>query len=162
MELYFPGLANKARGADVSSLNSRGFHAKLLQLVEQSIRCYHSKISFREDVLGIPLNIVSTENPNGRVYINEISSTLDLLSYTSYAEEGIRKSVWKEPFTAWLPVYISKDHFNKAESLFIKSICSIIGVPSDDFRASDVLEVPPYTQFKKQTLKKYEFRCCPN
>jgi len=156
MELYFPGLANKARAADVSSLNSSGsFHTKLLQLVEQSIRCYHSKISFREDVLGIPLRIVSTENPNGKVYINEISSTLDLLSYTSYAEEGIRKSVWKEPFTAWLPVYISKEHFNKAEPLFIRSICSVIGVPSDDFRASDVLEVLSYIHPLNQLKNKH-------
>lgn len=46
-----------------------------------TLKCYHSKSSFTEDVLGLPLQI--TENPRLQE-IDYIHSHLDLLSADSY------------------------------------------------------------------------------
>lgn len=55
---------------------------------------------------------------------------MDLLSYVSFKDEKIRKSVWKEPFTHFLPVYINEEHSNI--SLFKDCISEIYEVKEFD------------------------------
>jgi len=58
------------------------------------LRCFHSKVSFSEDILGIPINVkFGSANRVGERFITEISSPLDLLSRGAFYEEKIRKSV---------------------------------------------------------------------
>jgi hypothetical protein len=92
---------------------------------EEELLCFHSKRTHREDVLGFPINIklyprrddrlqhpphqranISSDSSNNNNNIESISSTLDLLSYHSFKLESVRRSVWKEPFTHWLPAYL--------------------------------------------------------
>jgi hypothetical protein len=90
--------------------------------------CFHSKRTDEEDTLGFPINftlypppIPSATSPAPvRPYrnIESISSTLDLLSYESYKVESVRRGVWKEHFTHWLPVYIGKRAASRPPSLY--------------------------------------------
>ncbi len=55
--------------------------------------CFHTKASFRDTTLGVPISY--SINPlSGRM--DRITSTLDLLSREAFYEDGVRKSVWKE------------------------------------------------------------------
>lgn len=38
----------------------------------------------------------------------------DILSLSAYRDHGIRRTVWGEPFTHFLPFYINEDHFRRA------------------------------------------------
>jgi len=69
--------------------------------------CFHLKTSFTRDVLGFGINYQKYPNSN---VISSISSPLDLLSYTAYYKLNVRKSVWKEPFEYWLPIFINRKH----------------------------------------------------
>jgi len=73
--------------------------------------CFHTKASYKDCILGIPISY--SINPRSQ-QIDKITSTLDLLSYTAYHEDGIRKSVWKQRFTHFLPLYITAQHANRA------------------------------------------------
>jgi len=86
------------------------FQVEVTNIVD-SLKCYYTKSSFEEDVLGIP--IVWTENPKLQE-IDCIYSTMDLLSREAFVDNKVRLSVWKESFTNWLPLYITKDHFARA------------------------------------------------
>jgi len=94
-------------------------------------------ISFQK---GIPLQVsVQTIAHNGKPFISKISSPLDLLSHTAFHKDRIRKSVWKEEFNHWLPIYINKGHWSRAQKDFELSIGSILGQVR--FEPADVLKV---------------------
>jgi len=67
--------------------------------------CFHSKKSFRQDVLGVPLNLEYYESGE----ISYIHPHLDLLSYEAF-EDGVRRSVSRAPFTHWMPLYFDAQH----------------------------------------------------
>ncbi|RUS23391.1 TerD domain-containing protein [Endogone sp. FLAS-F59071] len=73
--------------------------------------CFHTKASFEEDVLGIPIEF--TMNPRTKK-VDYIASSWDLLSRTAFWDDKIRITVFKEKFTDWLPLYITHDHFVRA------------------------------------------------
>ncbi len=76
--------------------------------------CYHSKATFEEDVLGIGINMEYTRESK---LLKSVTTPMDLLSLSAY-QEGVRKGVWNEPFTYWLPIYINKEHGTKSMKLF--------------------------------------------
>eukprot|EP01117_Protostelium_nocturnum_P006200 TRINITY_DN2235_c0_g1_i1.p1 TRINITY_DN2235_c0_g1~~TRINITY_DN2235_c0_g1_i1.p1 ORF type:complete len:1083 (+),score=440.34 TRINITY_DN2235_c0_g1_i1:121-3249(+) len=86
--------------------------------------CFHTKSTFEEDVLGFP--IVFTVNPKTKE-IDYIDSSMDLLSREAFFVDKIRKTVWKEKFTDWLPLYIDEDHFERALPLLQKSLLKMTG-----------------------------------
>ena len=73
--------------------------------------CYHTKHTFEEDVLGIPINF--SVNPKTEK-VDYVSSSLDILSLTAFNKHQVRISPYKQPFTHFLPLYISEDHFQRA------------------------------------------------
>jgi len=77
----------------------------------QSLVCYHTKASFNETVLGIPL--IYTTNPVKKTidYIKTWPNSL--LCKEAFHVHHIRKTIWKESFTHWLPIYINYDHFRR-------------------------------------------------
>lgn len=91
------------------------------QLQEQ--RCYFSKVALHEDpslILGIP--ITYTTNPRtGQV--DYIHSTFDTLSFSAFEQSGVTRTVWNSKFSAWLPLYLTKDHFDRAYKLMPR-ICA--------------------------------------
>ena len=72
--------------------------------------CFHSKLDHEDAVLGLPVDF--TINPKTRQvdYIKPIVEPLSLAAFKS----GVRRSVWNEQFRAWLPLYITHDHFQRA------------------------------------------------
>ncbi|KAJ3119801.1 hypothetical protein HK100_000152 [Physocladia obscura] len=118
-------------------------HIYQLQMngVVQDLKCFHRKTSFREDVLGIPIEF--TINPV-RKTVDYIHSTMDLLSYSAFRQDSVRKTVWSEKFTEWMPLYLSYDHFQRSLLLLKKSLSRLSpNIRSNGFDPIMVLEVLP-------------------
>lgn len=108
--------------------------------IYQSLQCFHTKLSFQEDILGIPLEF--TMNPRlGQV--DYIYSSMDLISKEAYLG-GLRKTVWKEKFTEWLPIYITHEHFKRALPDIEKTILALCPhYKADKFQPQMVVDVIP-------------------
>jgi len=116
-----------------------------LRFEVEELRCFHSKKTFRSEVLGF--GVVVERYPNSSM-ICDIDPKLDLLSATSYSAHTVRMSVWKEPFSHWLPVYINKEHGARSMAWAKRSICEILNDPKyvKDFKDFDpyyVLKIIP-------------------
>mmetsp|Transcript_64770 Transcript_64770/g.163045 ORF Transcript_64770/g.163045 Transcript_64770/m.163045 type:complete len:928 (+) Transcript_64770:100-2883(+) len=95
-------------------------HCFLLEVnhIEADLVCFHTKVSFHSDVLGIPLDF--SVNPRTQ-RVDYISTTLDLISAAAF-DSGLRRSQWNESFKEWLPLYFTAEHFLRAQRRFEKSI----------------------------------------
>ncbi len=102
------------------------------------VLCFHTKLSFENDVIGIPL-VVTNNNASNRVFISDIQTPLDLLSYSAYAHDAVRKDVWKVDFQYWMPLYISHSHWQRAFPLFRLACEKITKRPYDWTSPLDVL-----------------------
>lgn len=110
-------------------------------LLATDLRCFHSKQSFEEDVLGWPLTY--TINPRTNK-IDYIASTMDLLSSTSFLVDKVRTTMWNETFQEWLPLCLTHEHFTRALPLIARMLprlCPHVG--STKFVPTMVLEVLP-------------------
>ena len=92
-------------------------------LAKSELFCYHTKLNFQEDTLGV--GVTYKYYPESR-NIKSISSPLDLLSHTAFHVDKVRKSVWKVRFHDWLPLYIGYRHGIKAIPLCKDSIARIL------------------------------------
>ncbi|KAJ3065957.1 hypothetical protein HDU98_010699 [Podochytrium sp. JEL0797] len=109
--------------------------------VVEDLRCFHRKVGFKDAVLGIPIDF--TVNPV-KGTVDYIHSTMDLLSHAAYREDQVRKTVWSETFTEWMPVYLSYDHFQRGLPLLKKSLVRLSPhIKSNGFDPVMVLEVLP-------------------
>jgi len=95
-------------------------HCFLLEAnnVEADLVCFHTKESFHSVVLGIPLDF--SMNPRTR-RVDYISTTMDLLSAGAF-DSGLRQSQWNESFTEWLPLFLTQEHFQRAQPRFERSM----------------------------------------
>jgi len=96
-------------------------------IICDELKCYHTRRTFEEDILGI--GITSTKHESGRHH--QLSSPLDLLSYSAF-KEGVREAVYdvdsrnqKVTFSHWLPLYICKEHAERARELMEYSLRNI-------------------------------------
>lgn len=93
-------------------------HTFMLELSSNAdaLMCYHSKVELgaydekrrKPEVLGFPLTF--TVNPRTRE-IDHIYSPLDTLAFSAFADDGVRRSVWGEKFTHFLPLYLTPAHY---------------------------------------------------
>ena len=99
--------------------------------------CFHSKVHHEDDVLGVPVDF--TVNPKTRKldYIKPIMEPLSLTAFKS----GVRRSVWNEKFRAWLPLYITHDHFHRALPHLQRALLHLS--TTRHFHPSIVLDVLP-------------------
>jgi len=88
--------------------------------------CFHTKISFEEDILGIGVTLQMNPRTKKIQYVN---AELDLISKIAFFDLGIKTSVWKEPLSHWLPLYINKQHGKSALPLLKKSLAVIYEKP---------------------------------
>lgn len=108
-------------------------------LIPQRItRCFFTKDSFRDEVLGI--GVEPELAPNDSTKVIGLLSKFDIISYSAY-EAGLRTSVWNEKFTNFLPLYISDTHFKRAKEILVNSVCTILNVDRIKFSPMNVLEV---------------------
>ncbi|KAF8477196.1 hypothetical protein BDZ91DRAFT_778336 [Kalaharituber pfeilii] len=74
------------------------------------LRCYATKVTWHDDVLGIPFTY--TEDPVTKL-VDYMHAEVEFLSRTAY-KEGCRTTIWNHKFQAWCPVYINAEHFRRA------------------------------------------------
>ena len=95
-------------------------HAYLLEVnnVAQEPSCFYSKLSRLDGaLLGVPL--VYTINPvtQSLDYVNSAFDILDILSWSSFQVDGCKRSAWGENCTAFLPLYLDKQHYQLGVSI---------------------------------------------
>jgi len=91
------------------------------------LTCFHSKAELgaidarrkQPEVFGIPLSF--TVNPRTQE-VDYIYSSLDTLSYSAFADGHVRRTVWNEAFTHYLPLYLTREHFNAALPIIQRTI----------------------------------------
>jgi ubiquitin-protein ligase len=90
------------------------------------LRCWTTGATPTEDVLGYPIMITTFKQRGPEsTCIKEISSTLDVISYTAYKDLEINRSVWNMEFGFFLPLFITPNHFTRARECLINSIGAI-------------------------------------
>jgi len=116
------------------------FQCEMNQAVA-SLECFHTKTSLFDDasmVLGIPIEF--TINPKTEK-TDYIYSTMDLISYDAFAVDGVRKSVYKEEFTNWMPLYFSEQHWARALPHLQKVMVKLLPHRRSQFQPDMVIEV---------------------
>jgi hypothetical protein len=90
----------------------------------KELKCFHTKLRWDEDkhvVLGMGVEV--DRYPGGNV-ISGITPRLDgFLSNVSYFEYSVTRSVYKQPFGYWLPVYICPSNGRRALPWIKKTMC---------------------------------------
>lgn len=89
--------------------------------LKDNLVCFHSKKTFEETTLGIGVTVEYYDNGD----VSYINPCLDLISYESFYEQGVRKGAWKDKFDKWIPLYISESHAKNLtlHEKFISLIC---------------------------------------
>jgi len=93
-----------------------------LEIIRESLRCFHTRVLFTEDILGVGL--VVKRRRNG--VIHAISTPLELMTKHAF-DEGIRSSVYgsTEKLTHWLPLYINKDHGKRSQDMLKQALSKL-------------------------------------
>jgi hypothetical protein len=102
------------------------FQLEQVQAV-QSLACWHTKQRFQDCVLGLPIDF--TVNPKTK-RTDYIQSSFDLLSHGAFAIDGVRRNVYREPFTHWLPMYLSEDHWLRGRKLLQVCVVQLLNAGS--------------------------------
>ena len=84
--------------------------------------CFYSKKGLDTEILGIGVNIECYYDTQD---IKEIKTLYGLISYDAFMNEKIQKDVWARSFNNFLPLYINKEHGNKAMKLFEEQVSKI-------------------------------------
>jgi ubiquitin-protein ligase len=89
----------------------------------QTTTCFHTKKSCKETVLGVGVNL--RKNPYSGA-LQYADSPLDTISWSAFSQENIRKGVWREPFTHFLPLFINKTHAAQSWKYFTRNVCEMM------------------------------------
>lgn len=107
---------------DLDEKNQHEESSNLARRHETNLICFHSRASYKEDTLGIGVTAEYYDSGD----ISMIHPTcLDLISYESFHKYGIKMSAWKNKFTHWIPLYLSKEHAKNLDlhEKFISLLC---------------------------------------
>lgn len=91
-------------------------------LIRRSLVCFYLRKPFTEAVLGIGLKFIA----NGHK-IEIKPCEFELFSYEAFDRCELRKGVWNEDFTHFLPVALSTDHFERALPTIRSSLVRFVG-----------------------------------
>mmetsp|Transcript_56541 Transcript_56541/g.143008 ORF Transcript_56541/g.143008 Transcript_56541/m.143008 type:complete len:1723 (+) Transcript_56541:60-5228(+) len=72
--------------------------------------CFVTRLSYKEDVLGVGLEIVPEADSGRKVF----QCSFDLISKEAFYDFGIRTGVWKDRIQFWMPAAIDSSHFRRA------------------------------------------------
>ena len=107
-------------------------HTFMLELASNSDRfvCFHSKVELgaldakrkQLEVFGIPLRC--TTNPRTRE-VDYIYSSMETLSYSAFADDRVRRTVWGEEFSQFMPLYLTAKHFEVAKPILKRTLVSL-------------------------------------
>jgi len=74
------------------------------------LRCFYLKTSAEEDVLGFGVNVEYHDDGN----LKCLSTELDPLSARAFYKHRLRRSIWGDSFTHFLPLALNAEHCSKA------------------------------------------------
>eukprot|EP00617_Octactis_speculum_P009369 CAMPEP_0185791974 /NCGR_PEP_ID=MMETSP1174-20130828/158673_1 /TAXON_ID=35687 /ORGANISM="Dictyocha speculum, Strain CCMP1381" /LENGTH=648 /DNA_ID=CAMNT_0028486987 /DNA_START=1519 /DNA_END=3468 /DNA_ORIENTATION=- len=82
--------------------------------------CFHRRTTRHEDnnVLGFGLEF--TVNPKTEC-VDYTMSVFDVLSHAAYKDDKLRRGAWGEAFSAFLPLYLDADHFDRAWKILART-----------------------------------------
>ena len=107
------------------------------QLLAPELRCFHSKVPYTEDVLGVGLAV--ERHRAGK--LKSVTSPMDMLSYTSFRMERVRLGVWKQPFEHFLPLVLTPEHAARALPIMQGTLMTVAGYDGVAFRPLLALDV---------------------
>ncbi len=94
--------------------------------MERDLLCFHTRKTWREDVLGFGLNV---DRRNNRV--SEVSALMDLIGWSAYRTQNVRLGVMSgTSFTDWIPLFIHEDHASRAFPLLRQQVAAMYGANS--------------------------------
>jgi len=74
--------------------------------------CYYSKERYGDPTVILGVGLQFERHSNGA--LKEVSTPFDIISATAFTTDHARLSVWKHPFTHFLPLAIDKRHFERS------------------------------------------------
>ncbi|KAF3905855.1 hypothetical protein AA313_de0207750 [Arthrobotrys entomopaga] len=77
------------------------------------MKCFASKVSMDEDILGVPVDWTMNPKTKQVDYIYMVDSS-DFLSRAAFHDDKVRKTTWNKEFKAWCPMYLTEEHFQRA------------------------------------------------
>ena len=88
----------------------------------RSLCCFHTRTRFDEDGCILGVGVAVTEE-DGR---NHLTCDFDPISKLAFHQLGVRKGVWKNKISYWLPLAIDAHHFHRATPSLIK-VLQVLG-----------------------------------
>ena len=86
----------------------------------EDLQCFFTKVPFTDEILGLPLTY--TRNPKTR-QVEYIMAGLDLVSQDAVQDLGVTKTLDGDEIQAWLPLYLSHDHWERVKvAFFLKQL----------------------------------------
>lgn len=83
--------------------------------------CYHTKASLEDEILGVGFSIESHGRSSD---IKGVNAQLDLLSESAFFESGVRRGVWQDDFERWIPLWLCKEHGERAWPRLLSTVHS--------------------------------------
>jgi len=118
-------------------------HYKYNIVSRREMVCFHSKVSFKEDILGV--GISATYHGNG--VLRSTKLTLDVMSLTAF-NQGVRRGVWKEEIHHFLPLVIDAQHGERALPHIEAVIMRICGKKPTPFDSRAPYQPPTSTSIE--------------
>ena len=88
----------------------RGITERIKENGYDSRSCFVTGLCYKEDVLGVGLEIVTEADTDRKVF----QCHFDLISHEGFYHFGVRTGVWKDSIKFWMPAAIDSSHFQRA------------------------------------------------
>ena len=102
----------------------------------EDLQCFFTKVPFTEDILGLPLTF--TRNPKTKV-TDHILAGMDLVSQDAVRYMGVEKTLAGDPVQAFLPLYLTHEHFERVKVRTFMLPCLLQTVESSSGRKPQCL-----------------------
>ena len=117
-------------------------HAFMLEQsnVLGSLVCFHTKLTFTEDVIGFPC--MFTTNPKTK-RVDYAMPCFDVMSVSAFYEEKLRTSADNDNIDTLIPLYITDEHFSRALPYIERAAVLLCPHLGDRFKPEMVLHFMP-------------------
>lgn len=110
------------------------------------LECFYSKCNFNESRLGYPIKINFAQHG---LRLKLCETTFDIISYESYHDLDVKKTVWNDEFTYWLPLYINSSHWRKSSKILANQINNYMNYNTEKIKfnnkiGSEISNINPY------------------